>query len=103
MQLQPPSGADVAYPVRRRATRYPCFARVRVDDNREGITSDMSSAGLSFHTMDRFTRDEIIDLSVNFETVREPKIQVVHAAKVVWTAVSESGRAWRVGVEFIQQ
>lgn len=102
MQLQPPSGADMAYPVRRRATRYPCIARVRVDDNREGITSDMSSAGLSFHTMDRFTLDEVIDLSVNFEIVQEAKIQVVHAAKVVWTAAAESGRAWRVGVQFIE-
>jgi hypothetical protein len=102
MQLQPPSGADMAYPVRRRATRYPCIARVRVDDNREGITSDMSSAGLSFHTMDRFALDEIIDLSVNFEIVQEAKIQVVHAAKVVWTAAAESGRAWRVGVQFIE-
>jgi Tfp pilus assembly protein PilZ len=92
----------MAYPVRRRATRYPCIARVRVDDNREGITSDMSSAGLSFHTMDRFTLDEVIDLSVNFEIVQEPKIQVVHAAKVVWTAAAESGRAWRVGVQFIE-
>jgi len=102
MQLQPPSGADMAYPVRRRATRYPCIARVRVDDNREGITSDMSRTGLSFHTMDRFTRDEIIDLSLNFEIAQEAKIQVVHAAKVVWTAAAESGRAWRVGVEFIE-
>ena len=101
MQLQSPSGADVAFPERRRTTRYPCIARVRVDDNREGITSDMSSAGLSFHTMDRFTLDEIIDLSVNFETAKEPLIQVVHAAKVVWTAATESGRAWRVGVEFL--
>jgi hypothetical protein len=92
----------MAYPVRRRATRYPCIARVRVDDNREGITSDMSSAGLSFHTMDRFALDEIIDLSVNFEIVQEAKIQVVHAAKVVWTAAAESGRAWRVGVQFIE-
>ena len=100
MQLQPPSGADLAYPEKRRALRYPCIARVRVD-NREGITSDMSSAGLSFHTMDRFTQDEIIDLSVNFEAGRDPKIQVIHAAKVVWTAATESGRAWRVGVQFI--
>ena len=100
MQLQPPSGAYMAYPERRRAERYPCIARVRVD-NREGITAEMSSAGLSFHTMDRFTRDEIIDLSVNFETAQEPLIQVVHAAKVVWTAATESGRAWRVGVQFI--
>jgi hypothetical protein len=102
MQLQPPNGADTSFPVRRRAARYPCIARVRVDDNREGITSDMSSAGLSFHTMDRFTLDEIIDLSVNFEVAQEAKIQVVHAAKVVWTAATESGRAWRVGVQFIE-
>ena len=102
MQLQPPSGADVSFPERRRAARYPCIARVRVDDNREGITSDMSSAGLSFHTMDQFTLDEIIDLSVNFEIAQEAKIQVVHAAKVVWTAAAESGRAWRVGVQFIE-
>ena len=100
MQLQPPSGADVAFPKRRRVSRYRCIARVRAD-NREGITAEMSSAGLSFHTMDRFTRDEIIDLSVNFETAQEPLIQVVHAAKVVWTAATESGRAWRVGVQFI--
>jgi hypothetical protein len=102
MQLQPPSGADISFPERRRSARYPCIARVRVDDNREGITSDMSSAGLSFHTMDRFTLDEIIDLSVNFEIAQEAKIQVVHAAKVVWTAATESGRAWRVGVAFIE-
>ena len=103
MQLQAPSGADadVDFPKRRRAPRYPCIARVRVDDNREGITADMSSAGLSFHTMDRFTLDEIIDLFVNFENVEEAKIQVVHAAKVIWTAATESGRAWRVGVEFL--
>ena len=61
----------------------------------------MSSAGLSFHTMDQFTRDEIIDLSVNFDAAREPQIQVVHAAKVIWTSAAESGRAWRVGVQFI--
>jgi hypothetical protein len=100
MQLQPPSGADMAYPEQRRAMRYPCIARVRVD-NREGITAEMSSTGLSFHTMDRFTRDEIIDLSVNFDTAKEPVLQVVHAAKVVWTSAAESGRAWRVGVQFI--
>jgi PilZ domain len=100
MQLQPPSGADMAYPEQRRATRYPCIARVRVD-NREGMTAEMSSTGLSFHTMDRFIRDEIIDLSVNFEAAQEPMIQVVHAAKVVWTAAAESGRAWRVGVQFL--
>jgi hypothetical protein len=102
MQLQPPSGAVTSFPERRRAARYPCIARIRVDDNREGITADMSSAGLSFHTMDRFTLDEIIDLSVNFEIVQEAKIRVVHAAKVVWTAAAESGRAWRVGVQFIE-
>jgi hypothetical protein len=100
MQLQPPSAADMLYPAQRRATRYPCNARVRVD-SREGITAEMSSMGLSFHTLDRFTRDEIIDLSVNFETVQEPVLQVVHAAKVIWTAAAESGRAWRVGVQFI--
>ncbi len=102
MQLQPPSGADTSFPERRRAARYPCIARVRVDDNRQGITADMSSAGLSFHTMDQFARDEVIDLSVNFEIAQEARIQVVHAAKVVWTAPTESGRAWRVGVEFLQ-
>jgi hypothetical protein len=102
MQLQPPSGADISFPERRRAARYPCIARVRLDDNREGITADMSSAGLSFHTMDQFTRDEIIDLSVNFEATSNARIQVVHAAKVIWTAAAESGRAWRVGVEFLQ-
>ena len=101
MQLQPPSGADVAFPERRRVSRYPCIARVRVGDNREGITAEMSSEGLSFHTMDRFTLDEIIDLSVNFETAQEPLLHVVHAAKVIWTAAAESGRAWRVGVQFI--
>jgi hypothetical protein len=101
MQLQPPSGADVAFPRRRRALRYPCIARVRVDDNREGITAEMSSEGLSFHTMDRFALDEIIDLSVNFETAQEPLLHVVHAAKVIWTTAAESGRAWRVGVQFI--
>ncbi len=100
MQLQPSSGADMAYPERRRAARYPCIARVRAD-TREGITAEMSSEGLSFHTMDRFTRDEIIDLSVNFEAAQEPLLQVVHAAKVVWTTAAESGRAWRVGVQFI--
>jgi hypothetical protein len=100
MQLQPPGGADMAYTAQRRATRYPCIARVRVD-SREGITAEMSSAGLSFHTMDQFTRDEIIDLSVNFDIAKEPLLQVVHAAKVVWTAAAESGRAWRVGVQFI--
>jgi hypothetical protein len=52
--------------------------------------------------MDQFTRDEIIDLSVNFEATPNARIQVVHAAKVIWTAASESGRAWRVGVEFLQ-
>ena len=100
MQLQSPGGADTAYPEQRRAARYPCIARVRVDI-REGITAEMSSAGLSFHTMDRFTRDEIIDLSVNFDPAKEPQIQVVHAAKVIWTSAAESGRAWRVGVQFI--
>ena len=101
MQLQPPSVADADFPRRRRTPRYPCIARIRVDDNREGITAEMSSAGLSFHTMDRFTLDEIIDLFVNFENVEEAKIQVVHAAKVIWTAATENGRAWRVGVEFL--
>jgi len=101
MQLQPPSGADMAFPRRRRVSRYRCIARVRVGDNREGITAEMSSAGLSFHTMDRFTLDEIIDLSVNFDTAQEPLLHVVHAAKVVWTTPAESGRAWRVGVQFI--
>jgi hypothetical protein len=101
MQLQSPSGADTSFPERRRAARYPCIARVRAD-TREGITSDMSSAGLSFHTMDQFALDEVIDLSVNFDTAKEAKIQVVHAAKVVWMALVESGRAWRVGVEFIE-
>jgi len=47
-------------------------------------------------------RDEIIDLWVNFEIAQEAKIQVVHAAKVVWTAAAESGRAWRVGGQFIE-
>src|SRR5512138_2942934 len=102
MQLQPPSGADISFPERRRAARYPCIARIRADGNREGITSEMSSAGLSFHTLDRFALDEIIDLSVNFDATHEANIQVVHAAKVVWTALAESGRAWRVGVEFIE-
>ena len=102
MQLQSPSGADISFLERRRAARYPCIARVRVDDNREGITSEMSSAGLSFHTLDRFALDEIIDLSVNFEIAQEAKIQVIHAAKVVWTAAIDSGRAWRAGVEFIE-
>jgi hypothetical protein len=102
MQLQHPSGADTSYPERRRAARYPCIARVRADGNREGITADMSSAGLSFHTMDQFALDEVIDLSVNFDTAQEARIQVVHAAKVVWMALVESGRAWRVGVEFIE-
>ena len=101
MQLQSPSGADVEFPKRRRSARYPCIARVRVDDNREGITAEMGSGGLSFHTMDRFALDEIIDLFVNFENAQEAKIQVVHAAKVVWTAATENGRAWRVGVEFL--
>ena len=101
MQLQHPSGADVDFPKRRRTPRYPCIARIRVDDNREGITAEMSSAGMSFHTMDRFTLDEIIDVFVNFENDEEAKIQVVHAAKVVWTAATENGRAWRVGVEFL--
>jgi len=102
MQLQSPSGADVSFTERRRAARYPCIARVRADGNREGITSDMSSAGLSFHTMDQFALDEVIDLSVNFDTSQEARIQVVHAAKVVWMALVESGRAWRIGVEFIE-
>ena len=101
MQLQSPSGAVENLPERRRAARYPCIARVHAD-NREGITSDMSSAGLSFHTMDQFIQDEVIDLSVNFEIAQEAKIQVVHAAKVVWTSAAESGRAWRVGVAFIE-
>ena len=100
MQLQSPGGADTAYSEQRRATRYPCIARIRAD-SREGITAEMSSAGLSFHTMDQFIRDEIIDLSVNFDAAREPQIQVVHAAKVIWTSAAESGRAWRVGVQFI--
>jgi hypothetical protein len=101
MQLQPPSGADVAFPKRRRVSRYRCIARVRIGDSREGMTTEMSSAGLSFHTMDRFALDEIIDLSVNFENAQQPLLHVIHAAKVVWTTVAESGRAWRVGVQFI--
>jgi hypothetical protein len=100
MQLQPPSGADMPYPAQRRATRYPCIARVRID-SREGMTAEMSSMGLSFHTMDQFRRDEIIDVSVNFEAAQEPVLQVIHSAKVIWTAAAESGRAWRVGVQFI--
>jgi hypothetical protein len=38
---------------------------------------------------------------VNFENAQQPLLHVVHAAKVVWTTVAESGRAWRVGVQFI--
>jgi PilZ domain len=100
MQHPSLSGADAGLTDRRHIARYPCIARVHTDARR-GVTADMGSGGLSFHTMDTFDVDEILDLCVNFEIAQESAIQVVHAAKVVWIAIASSGRAWQVGVEFL--
>jgi hypothetical protein len=99
MQLQSPRG-DVSFVDRRRSVRYPCIARVRTD-TRGGMTMNMSPVGLSFHTLDQFTVDEIIDLGVDFEIARDSAIQVMHVARVVRIALGDRGRAWQVGIEFL--
>ncbi len=85
---------------RRRAVRYPCLARVRTD-TRDGMTVDISADGLSFRTMDRFIPDEHVELCLAFELSREPTLQVVHAATVVWATPPGEGRPARVGVKFL--
>ncbi len=87
-------------PDRRRATRHAWLARVRTA-SRRGVTTDISSDGLSFHTLDRFTPTELVELCLNFELTREPVLQVVHTATVVWTMTADHGRAWRVGLKFL--
>jgi PilZ domain len=102
-QFEPLPGdasADSDAADRRRAARHACLARVW-SISRKGITTDISADGLSFHTLDRFTPAERIDLCVNFDLTREPILHVVHTATVVWTTTADHGRAWRVGVKFL--
>ena len=100
MRLDSPRSAGPDLSDRRHVVRYPCAARVRTG-SRSGITIDMTSVGLSFCTGDQFTSEEIVDLYVSFDIARESPLQVVHPSRVVWTARAESGRTWRVGVEFL--
>jgi hypothetical protein len=85
---------------RRRYVRYPCIARVRAGARR-GVAFDMSSLGLAFFTNNLFAPNETVELCVNYDATRDAPIQVVQPAKVVWTSISDGGRAWRVGVEFL--
>jgi PilZ domain-containing protein len=83
---------------RRRFVRYPCAARVSAGERR-GVTCDMSSIGLAFHTPDHFDPNEVVELCLSFDAAARPPLEVVHAAKVVW--VESCQCAWEVGVEFL--
>jgi hypothetical protein len=85
---------------RRRATRHACLARVRTA-SRRGVTTDISSDGVAFHTLDRFVPAELVELSVNFELSRGAASTIIHTATVVWTMAADRGRAWHVGVKFL--
>ncbi len=83
---------------RRRLVRYPCAAWVRAGA-RFGVASDMNNLGLSFHTWDHFFEDEVFDVSLSFDSIDDPPVQVVHPARVIW--IRQYKTALQVAVEFL--
>jgi hypothetical protein len=85
-------------PDRRRLVRYPCAAWVRAG-SRLGVACDMNSLGVAFHTWDKFAENEVVELTLSFDAIDNPSVQVVHAARVV--RVRQYGSALQVAVEFL--
>ncbi len=86
---------------RRRVPRYPCLARLHADD-RAGVTVNISTDGLSFETPHGFRPAERVELCLAFEVTREPMLEVVQVATVVWARPEDDTDSWRVGVKFPQ-
>jgi hypothetical protein len=82
---------------RRRVPRYPCLARVHAGD-RVGLTVNISSDGLSFHTMDAFQPSESVELRLAFDST--PLLEVVQTGTIVWATPADHSGSWRVGVKF---
>jgi len=84
-------------PLRRRALRHPCRARIRVG-SRCGVVQDISPLGLAFQTQDRFASEEVVEVCLSFDWTDNPPFEVVQPARVIWT--THDGKISHVGLEF---